>query len=112
VAYARLVHAGRNPYRSGPADLGDRDPRAALVAPRWLHTPMVYGPLTAWATAAIAPVESLLGALWAFKLEMLLASLAAVPHNRWRLPFGNLVLLVARRKCESIGEMPRNAVSA
>jgi len=35
-----------------------------------------------------------------------------VPHNRWRLPFGNLVLLVARRKCESIGEMPRNAVSA
>jgi hypothetical protein len=29
-------------------------------------------------TAAIAPVESLWGALWAFKLEMLLASLAAV----------------------------------
>jgi len=78
VSYARLMHVGKNPYRSGPADLGDRDPRAALVAPRWLHTPMVYGPLTAWATAAIAPVESLLGALWAFKLEMLLASLAAV----------------------------------
>jgi hypothetical protein len=78
LSYARLMHVGRNPYRSGPADLGDGDPRVALVAPRWRHTPMVYGPLTAWATAAIAPVESLLGALWAFKLEMLLASLAAV----------------------------------
>jgi hypothetical protein len=78
VAYARLVHAGRNPYRSGPADLGNRDPSLPLVEQRWIHTPMVYGPLTAWATAAIAPIESLLGAIWAFKLEMLLASLAAV----------------------------------
>jgi len=78
VAYARLMHAGHNPYRSGPADLGNRDPSLELVEQRWIHTPMVYGPLTAWATAAIAPIESLLGAIWAFKLEMLLASLAAV----------------------------------
>jgi SAM-dependent methyltransferase len=35
-----------------------------------------------------------------------------VPHKRWRLPFGNLVLLVARRKGMSIGEMRRDAVSA
>jgi SAM-dependent methyltransferase len=35
-----------------------------------------------------------------------------VPHQKWRLPFGNLVLLVARRKREAAGEMPRDAVSA
>jgi len=35
-----------------------------------------------------------------------------VPHQRWRLPFGNLVLLVARRKREAAAEMPRGAVSA
>ena len=78
VSYARLMHLGRNPYRVGPAELGDGDPRVALVAPRWRHTPMVYGPLTAWATVAVAPVESLWGEILAFKLEMLLASLAAV----------------------------------
>jgi hypothetical protein len=78
MAYARLMHAGRNPYRTGPGDLGSGDSSLALVEPRWIHTPMVYGPLTAWATAAISPVESALGAIWAFKLEMLLASLAAV----------------------------------
>lgn len=78
LAYARLVHIGRNPYRSGPADLGERDPRTALVTPRWLHTPMVYGPVAGAATAAIAPFESVTGALWTFKLEMLLAALATV----------------------------------
>jgi len=78
VSYARLMHVGRNPYRVGPAELGDGDPSVALVAPRWRDRPIVYGPLTAWATAAISPVESLWGAVWAFKLEMLLASLAAV----------------------------------
>jgi hypothetical protein len=78
LAYARLMHVGRNPYHSGPADLGDRDPRPALVEPRWLHTPMLYGPIAGAATAAIAPVEDLASSLWAFKLEMLLAALAAV----------------------------------
>jgi hypothetical protein len=78
VSYARLMHLGHNAYREGPAELGDGDPRVALVAPRWRHTPMVYGPLTAWATLAVAPVASVWGAILAFKLEMLLASLAAV----------------------------------
>ena len=78
LAYARLMHDGRNPYRSGPADLGERDRRRPLVEPRWLHTPMVYGPIAGAATAAIAPVEDLTRSLWAFKLEMLLAALAAV----------------------------------
>jgi 2-polyprenyl-3-methyl-5-hydroxy-6-metoxy-1,4-benzoquinol methylase len=78
LSYARLMHAGRNPYRSSPAELGDRDPRLGLVEPRWVHTPMVYGPVAGAATAAIAPVESVAGSLWAFKLEMLLAALAAV----------------------------------
>ena len=78
VSYARLMHVGHNPYRVVPAELGENDPRVALMAPRWRQTPMLYGPLTAWATAAVAPVETLVGALAAFKLEMLLASLAAV----------------------------------
>lgn len=78
LSYARLMHVGRNPYRSGPAELGDRDPRPALVEPRWLNTPMVYGPIAGAAMAAIAPVESVAGSLWAFKLEMLFAALATV----------------------------------
>lgn len=78
VSYARIMHLGHNPYRVVPAALGESDPRVALMTPRWRQNPMLYGPLTAWATAAVAPVETLLGALAAFKLEMLLASLAAV----------------------------------
>src|SRR5262249_49113804 len=54
------------------------DPRVALVTPRWLNTPMVYGPVAGLATAVIAPLQGVAASLWTFKLEMLLAALAAV----------------------------------
>ncbi|HWE22811.1 MAG TPA: hypothetical protein VG496_02610 [Myxococcales bacterium] len=78
VSYARVMHGGRNPYRAVPAELGENDPAVALMTPRWRHNPMLYGPLTAWATAAVAPLDTLAGAVAAFKLEMLILALAAV----------------------------------
>jgi hypothetical protein len=78
LSYARLSYLGKNPYRTGPADLPTGDPRTALVAPRWLRTPMVYGPVTALVARPIGRIESLAASLWAFKIEMLLTALAAV----------------------------------
>jgi hypothetical protein len=78
LSYARLSHLGRNSYRTGPADLPEDDPRPALVDPRWLRTPMVYGPVTALLARPIGGIESLSASLVAFKLEMLLTALLAV----------------------------------
>jgi len=78
LSYARLSQLGKNPYRTGPADLPEGDPRRGLVDARWLHTPMVYGSLTALVARPVGRIESLCAAIVAFKLDMLLTALAAV----------------------------------
>jgi hypothetical protein len=52
AAYGRLFAIGMDPYHHSPASLGG--PYATMVAPEWLHTPSVYGPLATFVQAAAA----------------------------------------------------------
>jgi len=82
VVYGRLQLAGLNPYLAGPRALAS-DPVAALVEPRWLDMPCLYGPLVALASWLAARAGETSGspvwvAAFSFKLLMLAASLGAV----------------------------------
>jgi Glycosyltransferase family 87 len=73
IAYARMgVEHGLNPYTHGPAAIA-RDPVFQYVGRDWRHVATAYGPLYTLLSYPLAPL-GLKGALWAMKVEALLAS--------------------------------------
>jgi hypothetical protein len=73
IAYARMgVEHGLNPYLHGPAAIS-HDPVFRYVGHDWRRTPTAYGPLYTLLSYPLAPL-GVRGALWAMKVEALLAS--------------------------------------
>jgi alpha-1,6-mannosyltransferase len=73
IAYARMgVEHGLNPYLHGPLAIA-HDPVYRYVGQDWKHVATAYGPLYTLLSYPLAPL-GLKGALWAMKLEALLAS--------------------------------------
>jgi alpha-1,6-mannosyltransferase len=73
IAYARMgVEHGINPYMHGPIAI-KADPVYRYVGTDWKHVATAYGPLYTLLSYPLAPL-GLKGALWAMKLEALLAS--------------------------------------
>jgi Glycosyltransferase family 87 len=73
IAYARMgVEHGINPYLHGPAVIS-HDPIYRYVGHDWRKVASAYGPLYTLLTYPLAPL-GIKGALWAMKLEALLAS--------------------------------------
>jgi len=73
IAYARMgVEHGLNPYTHGPVAIVG-DPVFKYVGKDWIHVATAYGPLYTLLSYPLAPL-GLVGALWAMKLEALLAS--------------------------------------
>jgi len=73
IAYARMgVEHGVNPYLHGPGAIVG-DPVYHYVGPDWKHVATAYGPLYTLLSYPLAPL-GVTGALWAMKLEALLAS--------------------------------------
>jgi alpha-1,6-mannosyltransferase len=79
IAYGNIValhHA--NPYVQTPASYPG-DAVAALVGPKWLATPAVYGPLfTGYASAVVRAVHGLADQVQVFRATALVASLATI----------------------------------
>jgi hypothetical protein len=77
IAYARMgVEHGLNPYVHGPIAIS-HDPIYRYVGQDWKHVATAYGPLYTLLSYPLAPL-GLRGALWAMKLEALLASAATL----------------------------------
>jgi hypothetical protein len=73
IAYARMgVEHGLNPYLHGPVAIV-HDPVFKYVGTDWIHVATAYGPLYTLLSYPLAPL-GVVGALWAMKLEALLAS--------------------------------------
>ncbi len=73
IAYARMgVEHGLNPYLHGPAAIS-HDPVFRYVGHDWRETPTAYGPLYTLLSYPFGPL-GVEGALWAMKVEALLAS--------------------------------------
>ncbi|HEX9481401.1 MAG TPA: polyprenol phosphomannose-dependent alpha 1,6 mannosyltransferase MptB [Solirubrobacteraceae bacterium] len=73
IAYARMgVEHGINPYLHGPAAISS-DPIFQYVGHDWRKVESAYGPLYTLLSYPLAPL-GVHGALWAMKLEALLAS--------------------------------------
>src|SRR5690349_13714317 len=82
LAYGQLQLLGKSPYLSGPRALG-AGPLVDLVAPRWLDTPSVYGPVLAILNRAAAAAGAALGSpVWGggavLKVTLLLCSLGTL----------------------------------
>ena len=77
IAYARMgVEHGLNPYLHGPAAIS-HDPVFRYVGHDWRQTPTAYGPLYTLLSYPFAPL-GVEGALWAMKVEALLASVGTL----------------------------------
>jgi hypothetical protein len=73
IAYARMgVEHGINPYLHGPVSIAG-DPVFQYVGHDWRHTDTAYGPIYTLLSYPLAPL-GVTGALWAMKVEALLAS--------------------------------------
>jgi hypothetical protein len=82
IAYARMgVEHGLNPYTHGPAAIAG-DPVFPYVGEDWIHVATAYGPLYTILSYPLAPL-GVVGALWAMKLEALLASAGTLALT-WR----------------------------
>ncbi len=82
IAYARMgVEHGLNPYTHGPVAIVG-DPVFKYVGKDWIHVATAYGPLYTLLSYPLAPL-GLVGALWAMKLEALLASAGTLALT-WR----------------------------
>ena len=82
IAYARMgVEHGLNPYQHGPVAIVG-DPVFRYVGEDWIHVATAYGPLYTLLSYPLAPL-GLVGALWAMKLEALLASAGTLALT-WR----------------------------
>jgi hypothetical protein len=77
IAYARMgVEHGLNPYLHGPASIS-HDPVFQYVGHDWRRVATAYGPLYTLITYPLAPL-GVVGALWAMKVEALLASIGTL----------------------------------
>lgn len=77
IAYARMgVEHGINPYLHGPLSIA-QDPVYRYVGQDWKHVATAYGPLYTVLSYPLAPL-GLVGALWAMKVEALLASVGTL----------------------------------
>ena len=82
IAYARMgVEHGLNPYLHGPMAIS-HDPVYPYVGHDWLHVATAYGPIYTLLSYPLAPL-GLKGALWAMKLEAVLASAGTLALT-WR----------------------------
>ncbi|MGH2865656.1 MAG: glycosyltransferase 87 family protein [Solirubrobacteraceae bacterium] len=82
IAYARMgVEHGLNPYTHGPVAIAG-DPVFPYVGQDWIHVATAYGPLYTLLSYPLATL-GLVGALWAMKLEALLASAGTLALT-WR----------------------------
>jgi hypothetical protein len=82
IAYARMgVEHGLNPYTHGPVAIVG-DPVFPYVGEDWIHVATAYGPLYTLLSYPLAPL-GLVGALWAMKVEALLASAGTLTLT-WR----------------------------
>jgi hypothetical protein len=82
IAYARMgVEHAINPYTHGPIAIAS-DPVYQYVGHDWRHVATAYGPLYTLLSYPLAPL-GLKGALWAMKLEALLASVGTLALT-WR----------------------------
>jgi alpha-1,6-mannosyltransferase len=82
IAYARMgVEHGLNPYTHGAIAIA-HDPVYYYVGIDWKHVATAYGPLYTLLSYPLAPL-GLRGALWAMKLEALLASAGTLALT-WR----------------------------
>jgi hypothetical protein len=82
IAYARMgVEHGLNPYLHGPSSIST-DPVYVYVGHDWRHTATAYGPLYTLLSYPLAPL-GVIGAVWAMKLEALLASAGTLALT-WR----------------------------
>ena len=82
IAYARMgVEHGLNPYLHGPSAIA-HDPVYPYVGHDWLHVATAYGPIYTLLSYPLAPL-GLEGALWAMKLEAVLASAGTLALT-WR----------------------------
>jgi len=96
IAYARMgVEHGINPYLHGPVSIAN-DPVFRYVGRDWLRVASAYGPLYTLISYPLAPL-GVEGALWAMKLEALLASAGTLAlvwrcaRARGKDPLGALV---------------------
>src|SRR6202042_1785881 len=85
-AYARMgvVHAV-NPYLHGPTSIA-ADPVYRYVGKDWVKVATAYGPLYTLLSYPLAPL-GVIGAIWAMKLEALLASAGTLALT-WRCARG------------------------
>jgi hypothetical protein len=82
IAYARMgVEHGLNPYLHGPVTIAG-DPVFKYVGEDWIHVATAYGPLYTLLSYPLAPL-GVVGALWAMKVEALLASAGTLALT-WR----------------------------
>lgn len=82
IAYARMgVEHGLNPYLNGPSSIAG-DPVYTYVGHDWRHVATAYGPFYTLLTYPLAPL-GVTGAVWAMKLEALLASAGTLALT-WR----------------------------
>lgn len=82
IAYARMgVEHGLNPYTHGPVAIAG-DPVFPYVGEDWIHVATAYGPVYTLLSYPLAPL-GLVGALWAMKVEALLASAGTLALT-WR----------------------------
>jgi Glycosyltransferase family 87 len=82
IAYARMgVEHGVNPYLHGPSAIA-HDPVFRFVGTDWRHTLTAYGPLYTLLSYPLAPL-GVRGALWAMKVEALVASAGTLALT-WR----------------------------
>jgi alpha-1,6-mannosyltransferase len=82
IAYARMgVEHGVNPYLHGPLAIHG-DPVFKYVGIDWIHVATAYGPLYTLLSYPLAPL-GVEGAVWAMKLEALLASAGTLALT-WR----------------------------
>ena len=78
LAYGHMSHAGLDTSRLGPRALPPQDPFRALVTPRWLDSPCVYGPVSGAAFYLTTIGGSVWAALVAYKLLFLAVALATI----------------------------------
>jgi hypothetical protein len=82
IAYARMgVEHGLNPYTHGPVAIAG-DPVFPYVGEDWIHVATAYGPLYTLLSYPLG-LLGLVGALWAMKVEALLASAGTLALT-WR----------------------------
>lgn len=78
LAYGHMLRLGMNPYLAGPSALPAGDPFLALVGPRWVDTPSVYGPVNLVLNWVAGRANTVASAMIIYKAEVFGTSVATV----------------------------------